>query len=155
MITPETREEIRHIQTELKQPFSAADHQFRELPGTNKKWVFLPWQVVRERLDSVFPDWTIDYSDIQHLNNEVICRCAITILGVRKEAIASVPLSILSSKGNEMTRGSAADRVAVEGLKNSAEQWGVGRYLDDQVFTINYLWKHISKLPEDKQGEVV
>lgn len=154
MITPEVREELRRIQSELKKPFAASVHEFRDLPGGGRKWVFLKWQTIRERLDEVAPEWTIDYSEVQYLNNDAICRAGISILGVRKEAIASVPISILSSHGKEMTRGSAADRLAAEALKNAAEVWGVGRYLDDQEFTIRYLHEHRTELDEQSQGEL-
>jgi hypothetical protein len=152
-MNPEIRDELRRIQLELKKPFPAAAHEFRELPG-GKKWVFLKWQTIRERLDEVCPDWISDYSDIQYLGNDAICRCGITILQIRKEAIASVPISILSSSGKEMSRGSAADRLAAEALKNGAETWGVGRYLDDQAFTIRYLWERMSELDDAACGEV-
>jgi hypothetical protein len=148
------REELKNIQQALRQPFPANLHEVRELPGGSRKWVFLRWQTVRERLDEVYPEWSPDYSEIQYLGNDAICKCAITILGVRKEAIASVPISVLSKNGNEMSRGSAADRLAAEGLKNAAETWGVGRYLDDQSFTIKYLWEHMRELDEQMQGEI-
>jgi len=154
MITSEIREELKRIQAELKKPFRANQHRVRDLPGSNFKWVFLPHQVIRERLDEVIPDWIVDYSDLQYIGNDCICRCGITILGVRKEAIASVPVSLVSSKGNEMTRGSAPDRLMAEATKNAAEQWGTGRYLDDQEFTIRYLWEHLGELDEQMQGEV-
>ncbi|MBR8840426.1 MAG: hypothetical protein DSM106950_42190 [Stigonema ocellatum SAG 48.90 = DSM 106950] len=154
MITTGIREELKRIQSELKKVFPASRHEVRDLPGGQRKWVYLKWQTIRERLDEVCPDWIIDYSEIQYLGNDAICRCGITILGVRKEAIASVPISILSSKGNEMTRESAADRLAAEAIKNSGEAWGVGRYLDDQQFTIRYLWENMGELDEKMQGEV-
>lgn len=154
MITPEIRQELRQIQSELGKPFPANQHEVRDLPGSSRKWVYLRWQTIRERLDEVCPDWVVDYSEIQYLGNDAICRCGITILGIRKEALASVPISVLSSKGNEMTRGSAADRLAAEALKNAAETWGIGRYLDDQEFTIRYLWERMSELDEHMQGEV-
>lgn len=147
-------EELRTIIAELKKPFPAPLHEIRELPGGARKWVFLRWQTVRERLDEVCPDWTIDHSEIQYLGNDATCRCGITILGVRKEAIASVPITLLSKQGNDMARGSAADRLAAEALKNAAETWGVGRYLDDQPFTIGYLWNNRHKLDEKMFGEV-
>lgn len=149
-----TLEELRQIQAELKKPLPAPLHEIRELPGGGKKWVFLKWQTVRERLDEVAPDWIIDHSEIQYLGNDAICRCGITILGIRKEAIASVPITLLSSKGNDMARGFAADRLAAEALKNAAETWGVGRYLDDQPFTIGYLWENRHKLDEKMVGEI-
>jgi hypothetical protein len=154
MITSEIRDELRRIQAELKKPFPANLHEFRELPGGGKKWVFLKWQTIRERLDDVAPEWMSDYSEIQYLGNDAICRCGITILGIRKEAIASVPVSITSSSGKEMSRGSAADRLAAESLKNTAEAWGVGRYLDDQPFTIRYLWERMVELDDAACGEV-
>lgn len=153
-ITPEIRDELRRIQAELKKPFPASLHEFRDLPGGGKKWVFLKWQTIRERLDEVAPEWTSDYSEIQYLGNDAICRCGITILGVRKEAIASVPISITSSGGKEMSRGSAADRLAAEAIKNTAEAWGVGRYLDDQPFTIRHLWERMHELDDAARGEV-
>ena len=154
MIAPETRVELKHIQSELKKPLPAPQHEIRDLPGGGRKWVYLRWQTIRERLDEVCPEWVIDYSEIQYLGNDAICRCGITILGIRKEALASVPISILSSGGKEMSRGSAADRLAAEALKNSAEVWGVGRYLDDQEFTIRYLWERMAELSGEVQGEI-
>jgi hypothetical protein len=153
MITESIREELRRIHIELKKPFPANLHEFRELPG-GKKWVFLRWQTIRDRLDEVAPEWISDYSEVQYLNNDAICRCGITILGIRKEAIASVPISITSSSGKEMSRGSAADRLAAEALKNTSETWGIGRYLDDQVFTIRYLWERMHELDDAACGEV-
>lgn len=147
-------DELRYIQAELKKPFPAPLHEIRELPGGTKKWVFLRWQTVRERLDEVAPDWTIDHSEIQYLGNDAICRCGITIMGIRKEAIASVPLVVLSKNGNDMSRGCPADRLAAEALKNAAETWGVGRYLDDQIFTIVYLWKNSRQLSAKFTEEV-
>ncbi|MBR8839983.1 MAG: hypothetical protein DSM106950_39795 [Stigonema ocellatum SAG 48.90 = DSM 106950] len=114
MITSGIREELKRIQSELKKVFPASQHEVRDLPG---EWVYLKWQTIRDRLDEVCPDWIIDYSEIQYLGNDAICRCGITILGVRKEAIASVPVSLVSSKGNEMTRGSAPDRLMAEATK--------------------------------------
>jgi hypothetical protein len=147
--------ELRDIQIELKKPFPAPLHEIRDLPGTARKWVFLRWQTVRDRLDEVYPDWTIDYSEIQYLGNDAICRCGITILGVRKEAIASVPITLMSKAGNDMARGSAADRLAAEAIKNAAETWGVGRYLDDQVFTIRHLWANRHLLDDKMGGEII
>lgn len=109
MLTSTVREELRRIQEELRQPFPARAHELRDLPGGARKWAFIKWQTIRERLDDVCPDWVIDYSEIQYLGNDAVCRCGITIMGIRKEALASVPISVTSSNGKEMTRGSAAD----------------------------------------------
>ncbi|GEM_PF-3209588 len=150
----EIREELQRIQSELKKVFPANQHEIRDLPGNAGRWVYLRWQTIRERLDEVCPDWSNDHTDIQYLGNDAVCRSGITILGVRKEAIASVPISLTSGKGNEMTRGSPADRLAAESLKNAAEAWGVGRYLDSQQFVIQYLADHINDLDDKMQGQV-
>ncbi|MFB2770235.1 Rad52/Rad22 family DNA repair protein [Pelatocladus sp. BLCC-F211] len=148
------RDELKKIQAELRKPLGAIKHKVRDIPGSNKKWVYLPHQVIREHLDTIVPEWVIDFSDIQYIGNDATCRCAITIMGIRKEAIACVPISLTSGSGKEMTRGSAPDRLAAEGIRNAAEQWGVGRYLDDQEFTIRYLWERIGELDQEMQGEV-
>ena len=139
MLIEDVRTELQRIQVELKKVFPANQHEIRDLPGNAGRWIYVKWQTIRERLDAVCPDWSNDHTEIQYLGNDAICRSAITIMGVRKEAIACVPISLTSGKGNEMTRGSAADRLAAESLKNAAEAWGVGRYLDDQPFVIRYL----------------
>ncbi len=145
--------DLKQIQTELKKVFSPEAHKIRDLPGGGQ-WVYLPWQVVRERLDAVYPAWVIDFSEVQYLNNEAICRCAITIEGIRKEAIASVPIQILSKSGKDISYGSAPDRLHGEAVKNAAEAWGVGRYLDNQEFTAKYLSDNLWKLDTKLQGEL-
>lgn len=154
MMTPTEREELRAIQRQLKEFFLPAKHKVREIPGSPKKWIYLPWQSIRERLDEIAPDWMSDFSEIQYIGNDAICRGAITILGVRKEAIASVPISVQSKAGNEMTRGSAADRLYAEAMKNASESWGVGAYLDDQVAVIRYLWDNRHSLSDEMEGEI-
>lgn len=148
-MTREIREELRRIQAELKKPFPAPSHQIRELPGKGF-WAFLPHQIIRQRLDEVVPEWQTDFSSIEQIGNDVVCRCGITILGIRKEAIGSVPLIAATNKdGKDVSRGSAADRVAAEALKNAAEIWQVGAYLDDQAFVANYLSKHSLELSDE------
>ena len=154
MLTDVQRAELKRIQFELRQPFPPRLHEIRDLPGGKSKWVFLKWQTIRDRLDDIYPEWLIDHSEIQYLGNDAICRCGITIMGIRKEAIASVPISLISGNGREMTRGSAADRLAAESLKNASETWGVGRYLDDQPFVIKLLWDGMNELSEGMRGEV-
>lgn len=88
MLNSEERTQLKSIQSQFREPLSANKHKVRDLPGTSKKWAYLPHQAIRERLDEVYPEWIIDYSEIQHFNNDAICRAAITILGIRKEAIA-------------------------------------------------------------------
>ncbi|WP_062297226.1 Rad52/Rad22 family DNA repair protein [Nostoc piscinale] len=154
MITPEIREELRRIQIDLKKPFPPSFHQIRELPGKGY-WAFVPHQVIRQRLDEVAPEWLSDFSSVEVLGSDAVCRCAITILGIRKEAIGSVPLVAATNKdGKDVSRGSAADRVSAEAFKNAAEAWGVGVYLDDQAFVATYLSKNAEELSDKVKNEL-
>ncbi|MFN6559983.1 MAG: Rad52/Rad22 family DNA repair protein [Nostoc sp. ChiSLP01] len=154
MFNSELRAELKLIQAKLKEPFLPSVHQIRELPGKGY-WAFVSHQVIRQRLDEVVPEWQADFSPVERLENDVVCRCGITILGIRKEAIGSVPLIAATNKdGKDVSRGSAADRVAAESLKNACEFWGVGLYLDDQAFVANYLNKHSSELTEEVKSKL-
>lgn len=139
------KDELRQIIGLLKQPFSPSQHEIRELPGKGS-WLFVSWQAVRERLDEVYPEWTIDYSEIKIIETQAFCKCGITIAGIRKEAYGDVPVVVLSSSGKDVSRGSFGDRVVAEAFKNAAEQWGVARYLDDQKFVISYLLDNADQL---------
>ncbi|MCZ2207323.1 Rad52/Rad22 family DNA repair protein [Cylindrospermopsis raciborskii] len=143
----ERQEQLKQIISELKKPLAPELHQIRDLPGGGK-WVYVSWQAMRERLDQVCPDWTLDYSEITTIENQAFCKCGLTILGVRKEAFGNVTISVKSAQGKEMTRGSFGDRVVAEAFKNAAEQWGLCRYLDDQINTVKYLLNHIDSLSE-------
>jgi hypothetical protein len=118
------RQELREIQAELKKPFEAKLHNIRELPGKGF-WAFVSHHAVRERLDLVCPEWQSDYTQIEQIGSDVVCRCGITILGIRKQAIGSVPLVAAEKNGKDVSRGSAADRVSAEAFKNAAEMWGL------------------------------
>lgn len=143
------REELRSIQAELKKPFPATAHVIRELPGKGY-WAFVPHQTIRARLDEVVPEWQSDFSSIEQVHDTVVCRCGITILGIRKEAIGCVPLVAATNRdGKDVSRGNAGDRVAAEALKNAAEMWLVGAYLDDQAWVAHYLNQN-SALLSDK-----
>ena len=79
----ERQEQLKKIISELKKPLAPQLHQIRDLPGGGK-WVYISWQTMRERLDQVCPDWTLDYSEITTIENHAFCRCGLTILDVRK-----------------------------------------------------------------------
>lgn len=137
--------QLQKIIGELKQPFAPTQHEIRELPGKGN-WIFIPWQAIRERLDEVYPEWTVDYSEIKIIETQAFCKCGITIANIRKEAYGDVPVVVLSSSGKDVSRGSFGDRVVAEAFKNAAEHWGVARYLDDQKFVISYLLDHADQL---------
>ena len=149
----ERQEQLKKIISELKKPLAPELHQIRDLPGRGK-WVYISWQAMRERLDEVCPDWTLDYSEITTIENQAFCRCGLTIVGVRKEGFGNVTISVKSAQGKEMTRGSFGDRVAAEAFKNAAEQWGIGRYINDQISTVKYLLNHTDSLSEIQKSSL-
>ena len=153
MTNPDIRAELRAIQVDLKKPLPASAHKIRELPGKGY-WAFVPHQIIRQRLDEVAPDWESSFSRMEVISDTLVCRCSIVILGVRKEAVGSVPLVAAEKNGKDVSRGSAADRVSAEALKNAAEMWGVGVYLDDQAFVANYLNKNSIELNDEMRAKL-
>ena len=149
----ETREELKRIQSELRKPFSVESHSIRELPGRGY-WAFVPHHEYRERLDEICPEWESSYTHIEQITSDVICKCTITILGISKQAIGSVPLVAAEKNGRDVGRGSAADRLAAEAFKNACEAWGVGRYLDDQASVAYYLNSNAMKLDNETRNKL-
>lgn len=133
--------EIKEILTELKKPFPPEDHKERALRGGGK-WFYIPWQKIRDRLDSVCPDWSVSYSDPVVCGEHIIIRCKITICGVSREAVGNDMAFVeRNEKGNSKTIGTPPERAAADAFKNAAEEFGVAAYLDDQEYVIRYLHK--------------
>lgn len=149
----EAREELKRIQSELRKPFPPESHGIRELPGRGY-WAFVAHHDYRERLDEICPEWESSYTPIEQITSEVICKCTITILGISKQAIGSVPLVAAEKNGKDVSRGSAADRLAAEAFKNACEAWGVGRYLDDQGTVAHYLNSNAVKLDYETRNKL-
>ncbi len=150
----ELREDLRVIQRNLRDFFPPEMHQIRQIKGGGY-WVFLPHQAIRDRLDEVVPEWEISYSPIEMVGADVSVRCTIVILKVMKQSIGSVPLVAATNRqGDDVSRGSATDRVRAEAFKNAAEEWGVGRYLDDQAAVFSYLNSNATSLPKKTRAEL-
>ena len=147
------REEVKRIQAELRKPFAPEIHGIRELPGRGY-WAFVPHHQYRERLDEVYPEWEANYTHVEQITSDVICKCTITILGISKQAIGSVPLVAAEKDGRDVSRGSAADRLAAEAFKNACEAWGVGRYLDRQGEVAHYLNINATKLDNKTRSKL-
>ena len=147
------REEVKRIQAELRKPFAPEMHGIRELPGRGY-WAFVPHHQYRERLDEVYPEWEASYTHVEQITSDVICKCTITILGISKQAIGSVPLVAAEKDGRDVSRGSAADRLAAEAFKNACEAWGVGRYLDRQGEVAHYLNINATKLDNKTRSKL-
>lgn len=144
----EIREELKRIQACLRQPFPPEFHNIRELPGKGY-WAFISHHQYRERLDQVYPEWESEYTEIEQIASDIVCKCTIKILGISKQAIGSVPLIAAERNGKDISRGSAADRLAAEAFKNACEAWGIGRYLDQQDSVARYLNDNAVKLNND------
>lgn len=131
--------EFREILKQLKEPFPPNQHQERKLPGEGKKWFFVTWQNIRERLDEVYPEWEVEWSKPEYVGQLCVITCTLTIAGVKRSAPGNAPLELISSRGKDMSRGTPVERAIADAFKNAAEAFGVCRYLDDQPFVIKYL----------------
>ncbi len=130
--------DLRTIIAELKKPFPVESHKERELPGKGR-WFFIPWQIIRERLDDVYPEWQVSYSEAKYLGDYCHITCTITIANISRSAPGNAPIQLLSSSGKDYSRGTPIERAIADSFKNASEAWGVARYLDDQTFVVNYM----------------
>lgn len=130
-MTPETIEK-------LKAFFPPEDHKERDLPGGGR-WFYVPWQLIRDRLDQCCPDWEVSYSSPIYIGEYCAVSCKLTIEGISREAIGNAPLVLVSKQGKDMSRGSPIERAIADAFKNAAEQFGVGAYLDKQEDLVRYL----------------
>jgi len=129
------------ILSQLKAPFPPQDHKERKLRGGGK-WLYIPWQKIRDRLDEVYPKWQCSYSDPLVCEQDVVIRCKITIQGVTREGVGTAPQAEFNDEGKRKGIGSPCECAIADALKNAAEQFGVGAYLDDQDFVAGYLARH-------------
>ena len=132
-----THEELLEITQKLDQPFAPEDYKERPLPGGDR-WLYVSWQKYRERLDSVCV-WEDSYSDFSYPDDRCVVTCTITIGGHKRQGVGSVPLVEYSKSGKECSRGTPEDRAVAQAFKHAAEQWGLGRHIDDQAFLTRYL----------------
>jgi hypothetical protein len=123
--------EIREIIAQLKQPFPVEAHKERKLPGGGR-WFFIPWQLIRDRLDEVYPEWQVSWSQPEYLGENCIIICTITIAGISRSAPGNAPI-------NATGWGTPVERAIADAFKNSSESFGVARYLDNQDFVVSYL----------------
>jgi hypothetical protein len=126
-------ERFKEIQPQLKAWFPPEAHVERELPGGSSTWYFVPWQLIRERLDEVAPDWQMDYNDPVYLEDMCVIQCSITICGITRKAPGNAPIKLISGKGKDMARGTPVERAVADAFKNAAEAFGICRYLDEQA----------------------
>lgn len=143
METTKNTEEFREIIRRLKEPFEPSAHVERDLPGGGK-WLYIPWQKIRERLDEVCPDWQEEYTTPVYLDKYCTIGCTITINGVSRQRWGNAEIELLSRNGRDMSRGTAIERAVADAFKSAAESFGVAAYLDEQSddrrqFTIRYL----------------
>ena len=125
-------ERFKEIAPQLKAPFPVSAHKERDLPGGGT-WYYVPWQLIRDRLDEIVPDWTVEYTDPILFEDLCVIRCRMTICGIVREAPGNAPVKLMSQSGKDMARGTPVERAIADATKNAAEAFGVCRYLDDQA----------------------
>jgi hypothetical protein len=124
---------LSEISHQLKDWFPASDHKKRKVPG-GKEWWYVPWQLIRQRLDRVCPDeWTVEYGQPYYLGDLCHISCRLTICGIAREGVGSAKLELISNEGNDMARGNPIERAVADAFKNAAEQFGIAGYLDEQT----------------------
>lgn len=130
------------ILPELQARFKPSEHrEFKT--GTDKQgketyYCYIKWQFIRKRLDDVagVGGWIIERTGMfidESGNPCVIGR--MNILGVVKESMGI-------GKAHQAWKGTKIENAIADLLKNCAEEFGIGRYLDDQPGTIQYLWEN-------------
>lgn len=123
----------------LREPFPPTDHKERQLPGGGR-WFFIPWQTIRARLNKACPDWACEYSDpIELPSGATSIRCRITIEGVTREGVGVAPPPQYNDSNKLKGIGLPVEIAIADALKNAAENFGVGAYLDDQKWVVGYL----------------
>jgi hypothetical protein len=124
---------LSEILPQLTEKFELTDHRERDLPGGGTWW-YVPWQVIRARLNRVAPDdWQVAYDDPKYLEEFCYLTCTLTICGVTRQAIGCAPIKLLSKAGRDMSRGNPIERAVADAFKNSCESFGIAAYLDDQA----------------------
>lgn len=128
------------IIAQLKKPFSPEQHKDRTLKGGGT-WFYIPWQLIRDRIQEVDPNYIQEFGSPQYLGEYCIVSCTLIICGVSRQALGNAELEILSGKGLNMARGTPIERAIADAFKNAAESFGVAAYLDDQETVIRIMSK--------------
>jgi len=126
------REQLKITLAQLREPFKPEEHSDRKLKGGGE-WLYVPWQHIRKRIESVAPDYEFSFTDPLYVGDYCTVRCSMTIEGITRTAIGNAEIELLSSTGKDMSRGTPIDRAVADAYKNAAEAFGVGAYLDDQT----------------------
>jgi len=128
------------IIAQLKKPFSPEQHKDRTIPGGGT-WFYIPWQVIRDRIGDVDPNYSQEFGSPQYLDKYCFIACTLTICEVSRQAIGNAKIEELSASGKNMERGNCIERAIADAFKNAAESFGIAAYLDDQEAVIRTLSK--------------
>lgn len=139
-----TFKEIEHL---FEEPFLAEDHRHFKVGydknlGVSAYYIYVPWQKIRDRIDAIVgkEGWNLQVTGFFQDDTGIPVFCGrMTILGVVKEGLGF-------GKSKEGWQGSKSEIAYADLLKNCAEQFGFCRYLDDQGFTIEHLFKSRDQL---------
>lgn len=122
----------------LKAPFKPDQHKDRKLKGGGN-WFYIPWQLIRDRVEEVDPSYSQEFGSPQYLDKFCFVTCTLTIYGISRQAIGNAEIELISQTGNNYERGNAIERAIADAFKNAAESFGVAAYLDDQDAVIRIM----------------
>jgi hypothetical protein len=131
------REQLKITLAKLREPFPAAAHVERALPGGGK-WYYVPWQQIREKIEEISPDYEFEFFEPTFVDAYCSVRCKMVICGVSRIAIGCAEV------GGKGGRGNPIEIEIADAYKNAAEAFGVCAYLDEQskekrLFVAQYL----------------
>lgn len=117
-----------------KDHFPIKAHRERKLPG-GEMWIYVPWQIMRDRLDEVDPNWSVEFFDPVICGELTVMRCQLTVCGVSRQGVGN-------ADPNKKGFGSVVELARADAFKEALEMFGVGAYLDDQLGTRAWLEQH-------------
>ncbi|NEP55902.1 MAG: hypothetical protein F6K31_02615 [Symploca sp. SIO2G7] len=123
---------LKNLYPQLKAWFPPEAHKLRKLPGGGT-WYYVPWQIMRDRLDEIYPDWEIDYTDPIQRGEQVIVKCHLTIAGVTRVGFGNSHTEFENWEDEKKQRGTPEERAIACAFKRAMEQFGICRYLDIQT----------------------
>lgn len=132
--------QLEDILDKLQAPFLPEEHKERKIPGGGR-WLFVPWQTIRERLNKVAGvHWEVRYDQPVVVADYLSVKCRLIICGVVREGIGNdKAFPELNESGKAKTFGAPIENATADAFKNAAEQFGIAAYLDDQKKTIALL----------------
>jgi hypothetical protein len=131
--------QFQQVMSELRKPLVSdrqpvhtySTKQINEMSEPNR--TCLPWEMIRDRLDAVCPDWQVSYTDPVLVSDYITVRCRLTIAGVTREATGSSKglLRIgnsehMSDRFNQISGSvNTPEQSMINAFVNAAAQFGI------------------------------